>query len=125
MSSRRTESDIKRDVVHEVKMAHGYARRIEDQFSVGFPDMVVILCGGPVCFAEFKRFDGNLFSPSPRQYVELQRIQNASEKAVALVVGWKSGVFYIANPQPVVDIRTAKPLSVGEKFVSTLEDFLR
>src|SRR6185369_14658652 len=120
-NSRKSEADIKRDVVYEVKMALGYARRIEDQFSVGFPDMVIILCGGPVCFAEFKRFSGNIFQPTPRQFVELQRIQKASEKAVALLVGWNQGVFYIANPQPVVNVRTTKPLSVGEKFLTTLE----
>lgn len=121
----KLEADVKRDMIHEVKVALGYARRIEDAFSVGFPDMVVILCGKPACFVEVKRFSGNVFKPTPRQLVELRRIQNASEKVHALLVGYRAGVFYIANPQEEVDIRTTKPISVGEKFVSTLEAFLK
>lgn len=121
----KLESDVKREMVREVKVALGYARRIEDAFSVGFPDMVIILCGQVPCFAEVKVFSGNVFKPTPRQLVELRRIQNASEKAHAILVGYKGGLFYIANPQEEVDIRQTKPLSVGEKFVSTLEDFLR
>lgn len=121
------ESDVKRRMVEVVKKFGGYAHRFEDQFSVGFPDCVFILPNYVPCFTEVKLFTGNVFDPSPRQYVELIRIQKSSTKVAAAVVGYKttSGVFYISNPQKQVDIRNLRPEWCGEDFIDVLKEFLK
>jgi hypothetical protein len=68
------ESDFKRDVVKAFKGRGCYARRIEDLFSVGFPDLVLAIPDCPVFFTEAKIIRKLYFGPTPRQYVELKRL---------------------------------------------------
>lgn len=69
------EADAKRAIVENIKSRGGYARRIEDNFGVGFPDLVVQTSAYyPVFFIEAKIVDGHHFGPTPRQYVELKRL---------------------------------------------------
>lgn len=91
-----SEADVKRLVVKEFKVRGHYARRIEDAFSVGFPDLVLIPKDYPVFFTEAKIIRANLFGPTPRQYVELQRLA-VSKHSVPTLLGWKEGVYYVAR----------------------------
>src|SRR5690348_12423936 len=81
------ESEVKRRAVKALQEAGWYARRIEDSFSVGFPDMTI---RGPkidVVFAEWKVFKGNVFGPTPRQLVELNRLQAPHSRPCTCVIG--------------------------------------
>lgn len=105
----KTEAEFKRWVVNEFKVK-GYARRIEDSFSVGFPDLVLQIPGDyPVFFVEAKMFDGNVFGPSPRQYVELQRLA-ISKHSHPMLLGWHrpSDWVYFHPHCEQVDIRNAR-----------------
>lgn len=79
------EADIKRHLVRQARAEGCYARRFEDQFSVGFPDTMFIPKGGPVFFIEVKRVEGAKFGPSPRQLIELERL-SASQVVTCLVM---------------------------------------
>lgn len=82
------ESEAKRRIVENIKARGGYARRIEDQFSVGFPDLIVQTSSElPVFFIEAKLVNYNTFSPSPRQYVEMKRLA-VSRYAIPMLAGW-------------------------------------
>jgi len=96
---RISEASIKGVMVKSVQNAGGYARRIEDQFLVGMPDTILIPKGCPVFFAEVKKVRGQQLAPSPRQYIEMMRINNAwmgpkPRCAIAIIIGWKDGNYY-------------------------------
>jgi hypothetical protein len=73
----KLEAYYKGEIVKAIQAAGGYARRIEDQFAVGIPDLLLKLPVTEMTLAEVKRFNGNFFALSPRQYVEGQRIVKA------------------------------------------------
>lgn len=82
------EANFKRRIVDNIKARGGYARRIEDQFSVGFPDLIIQTSENmPVFFVEAKIVRGPVFGPSPRQYVEMKRLM-VSRYAVPVLAGW-------------------------------------
>jgi hypothetical protein len=82
-------------MVKSVRQAGGYARRIEDQFLVGMPDTILIPFGLPVFFAEVKIVRGQQLAPTPRQFVEMDRINKAGGiHAIAILVGWKDNIYY-------------------------------
>jgi hypothetical protein len=98
------EADVKRAMIKSVKAAGGYARRIEDQYAVGMVDTILIPKGLPVFMAEVKLIQGEKFSPSPRQFVELEQIKDAANEqdhVIPLMVGYKidTKVFYFHPPQ--------------------------
>lgn len=70
------EADWKRKIVKQFKDAGHYARRIEDQYSVGFPDLVIGPSGMATVFVEVKIVRGQKLAPSPRQYIELMALHN-------------------------------------------------
>lgn len=85
-----SESDVKTDMVKQVKELGGYARRIEDQYAVGMFDMIIVMPYMPVLFVEVKLIRDNKFGPTPRQYVEGKRIINAGPtSALPLLVGFE------------------------------------
>lgn len=89
------EAQIKAVVVKEIQRGGGYARRIEDQYGVGILDLVLVPKGMPVFMVEAKIARGAKFAPSPRQYVELARIESAaSPHLFGMLMGWKDGTFY-------------------------------
>lgn len=94
-----SESQIKGIMIKSVRLAGGYARRLEDQFAVGVPDTILIPKGYPVFFAEVKLVRGQQFGPTPRQYVELCRINEAwgskqPRHAIPILVGWKGAYYF-------------------------------
>lgn len=91
------ESEIKQKIVKSIRMEGGYGRRIEDRFSVGMPDMVLIPRGCPVIWVEAKILLGNILKVDPRQEVELLRLTVAPH-SISYMLGWKSGEIYIAPP---------------------------
>ena len=101
------EADVKRNMIKAMKDRGGYGRRIEDQYGVGIVDTVLIPRGLPVFFAEVKIVRAATFGPTPRQWVELQRITEAAEEkphAIPILIGYKveSKTYYFHKPQVVV-----------------------
>jgi hypothetical protein len=100
------EADVKRDMVKSMREGGGYARRLEDQYAVGIYDMVLIPPGLPVFTAEVKIIRANTFSPTPRQFVELQRIQFVAKDGghvIPVMIGFKDGVYYFHKPKPIIE----------------------
>lgn len=113
-----TESDVKTKLVSEIRRLGGYASRIEDQYRVGFPDMIIIPPGQPVFFAEVKLVRALSFGPSPRQFVELQRLR-VSRHGVPLLVGFKDK-FYLSTVKQTVKIDDCTAQHENEDFLSLL-----
>lgn len=93
-----TENWYKTALVKQARDCGAYARRIEDQYSVGVLDMVFVVPGRPVVFAEGKRIMGKKFGPTPRQGIEGRAIDVAGigNKACSLLIGWDvHGLMYI------------------------------
>lgn len=91
------ESDLKRELVRQCKVAGYYARRIEDQYGVGILDIVVVPTDYVTLFIEAKVTDGMKFGPTERQYVEGQRILAAKGAAMPILVGWRQKIMYVAD----------------------------
>lgn len=97
-----TESDVKRKMSESMRDHKGYARRLEDSFGVGVFDMILIPWGGPVFLAEVKIIRANVFGPSPRQMIELTRIQDVAADGghvIPVMIGYKGGNYYFHKPQ--------------------------
>lgn len=114
------ESNVKRKIVKEVKAAGGYARRLEDRFAVGLPDMMIIFPGSPVFFAEVKIIEGRIFRPSPRQLIELQRI-GISYSTEPIVIGYADGTYYFSEPKETIYGSDCIYTMPGETFSQTLK----
>lgn len=93
MTKTKLESDYKKLMVDSVNAAGGYARRIEDQYGVGILDLVFSMPETGLILAEAKRFTGNFFEPSGRQYIEMMRVDDGG--GVALLIGVKEGRHYL------------------------------
>jgi len=104
MFGRVNEASVKGMMVKSVRNAGGYARRIEDQFLVGMPDTILIPLNCPVFFAEVKIVKGQQLAPSPRQYIEMDRINRPSEHAIAILIGWKDKTFYFSETVQVIKL---------------------
>jgi len=119
------ESAVKTAMVKEVKRAGGYGRRIEDQFGVGILDVILIPKGCPVVFfVEAKIIGHNLFGPTERQWVEMDRIRSTEcAGAMPILIGWKNGVHYISRIERQVDYRACFPQQPGWSFLQTLQEF--
>lgn len=118
-----SESDEKRKIVENIKQRGGYARRIEDQFSVGFPDIVAQTSEPmPVFFIEAKIIDGHTFGPSPRQYVEMRRLA-VSRYAVPLLAGYSplARKWYLHRRAEKVHVTECYAQLNGVDFFDTLE----
>lgn len=99
------EADVKRAIVKSMVQSGGYGRRVEDQYGVGIFDLILIPHGLPVFMAEVKMIRGTIFSPTPRQHVELGRIQRvASDKGhvIPLMIGWRNKTFYFSPPKNII-----------------------
>lgn len=101
-----TEADEKRKIIQNMKDNGGYGRRIEDSYGVGIFDTILVPKGLPVFFAEIKMVRNTTFGPTPRQFVELQRIEKlVSECAIPVMIGIKGDTYYFHPPSPKIDIR--------------------
>lgn len=117
------EADAKRRIVENVRKRGGYARRIEDQFSVGFPDLVIQTSAEmPVFFIEAKIIRGQSFGPTPRQYVEMGRL-SVSRYSVPLLAGFKDGRWYLHPRADQVSIDQCFAQPEGLDFFDTLEQW--
>jgi len=115
------ESQIKQQMVRDIRKEGGYARRIEDRFSVGMPDTVLIPKECVVVWAEVKIVTGNTLRVSDRQYIELRRLRVAPH-STSFMVGWKEGEFYIAPPnKDGVKLEDCMKQHLAETF----SDFIR
>lgn len=91
------EADVKADIVRSVRREGGYGRRIEDRFSVGMPDVILIPTDCPVVWLEAKIVRDNMFGPTERQLIELRRLR-IKPHCTSYLIGWKAGVHYITLP---------------------------
>ena len=102
------ESDVKRAMVKSLMETGGYARRIEDQYSVGTFDLILMPLGLPVFMAEVKMIKGYTFGPTVRQLLELERVRTAAYNgghAIPVMIGYKEGNYYFHEPKASIDCR--------------------
>lgn len=116
------EADVKRKVVKDFKDRGHYARRIEDSFSVGFPDLVLVPKQYPVFFCEAKIIRGPTFAPTPRQYVEMTRLA-ISRYSVPCLLGWRDGVHYLQRHCEVARVSDCVMQEDDEDIVSLFKRF--
>jgi hypothetical protein len=87
----------------------GYARRLEDSFAVGVYDVIIIPNKQPVYFVEAKLLKkGQLtWGPTPRQLIELERVQVGYPHAIPIMVAyWPEKEALIADlPRAKLDAR--------------------
>ena len=92
-------------MVKSIRSYHGYARRMEDKFAVGLPDIILVPKGYPVFIAEVKVIKGQKFRPTARQYIELRRINDAGgEHMFGIMIGVLNGVYYFHENSGECDI---------------------
>lgn len=114
----KSEADVKRAIVQELKDHDYYGRRVEDQWAVGLLDLIISTPFTGVMLVEAKLIRDNIFRATPRQWVEMQRIQNAGGKA--FLVGWKTG-YYIAGCVETGDVRK---LMCFSNFIDALRHYV-
>lgn len=83
----KTENECKTAFCADIRGTGGYARRIEDQYGVGIPDIIAVPRGGPVFLIEAKIMRTSKWGASQRQGVELGRFRDAA-KTVGDVVAY-------------------------------------
>lgn len=97
------ESNHKTKLVKELRAAGWYARRIEDQYGVGIPDIVVGIPFGPTVMVEAKMVPHQSFGPTPRQLIELNRWSDRAKSQsvysphyrLSWILGFKEGLMYL------------------------------
>jgi hypothetical protein len=122
----KLEAQYKLDMVKAVKAAGGYARRVEDQFAVGTLDLMFCLPETGMFVAEAKRFTGNKFALSPRQYVEAKRVIDAGGFSASIGIRLTSPERIFIRGLPldksgVVRVEDCLAQQPGETFVDLLK----
>jgi len=115
-----TESDVKRKIVNSIREEGGYARRIEDQFSVGMPDLVLMPLRCPVVWAEVKVVEGYTFAPTRRQLIELTKLRRPPY-SIPMMIGYKRGIYYISPPKEKIKLEDCDEQHENE----TISDLIR
>lgn len=110
----KSESEYKTALAAYFRSHGHYARRIEDQFSVGFPDMIVKLRGWPPCFIEAKLLrDGHyVYGPTERQYVELMRLHEPPYAYGIVLAFGHDGEMWLSPPSRRIDTKTQEPYMI-------------
>jgi hypothetical protein len=114
------ESEVKLLIVKDIRREGGYARRIEDRFSVGAPDLVTIPLNCCVVWLEVKVPTGNILRPSDRQYIELLKLQ-VPPHSTSFVMGWKNERFYISPPSKGTHLN----MCLEKGLTETMSEFIR
>lgn len=85
------ESELKRKIVARFRDEEvgGWGKRIEDQYAVGTPDLILAPPNCPIAFmAEAKILRTPKLIVTPRQYVDLKRVREAKNAGLqSLIVG--------------------------------------
>lgn len=129
MGIRKSEADYKGEMVRDVRDAGGYATRIEDQYRVGFPDLLFCFPDTGVVIAEAKIFDGNIFRPRGRQYIEMCEIEDGGGRTV--LIGVKKGKHYLSSLirddilRGTVDMRDCIEQGDDESFPEVLKRWFK
>jgi hypothetical protein len=111
------ESDVKLAMSKSMKAAGAYARRLEDSYAVGIFDMLLIPRGLPVFAAEVKMVKSNIFGPSPRQQIELARVEDVAGDQghiIPVMIGYKDRTFYFHKPQTKINIKDCFSITTSE-----------
>lgn len=120
----KSESELKSDFVKKVRLETAqipgwYARRIEDQYAVGIPDMLFGIPSGQAILIEAKRvLTGTAFAPTARQWIELQRWRdpgNTIHNRFSFMMAFKDRTVYIGDAAEKMDIRNCVASEPGEK----------
>lgn len=91
----KTENELKTELVKKIRAVPGwYARRLEDQYAVGLPDMLVGMPDGPGFLIEAKRVEHQSFGPTPRQMIDLLRWEDGKSRG-SVLLGFKEGRYYL------------------------------
>jgi hypothetical protein len=119
----KPEAKAKNAIVDAFQEGGHYARRFEDQFYVGFPDMILIPRGYPAFFTEAKIVDGLQFKPRLRQWVELDRLSLSPKHVIPTMLGVKAGVHYLHKFAKIVHIVDCVKQRDGEHIVDLFKRY--
>lgn len=119
------ESHLKTQLVRQCKERGWYARRFEDQYAVGVLDIIIVPTGFNTLFLEAKVTDGLKFAPTERQYIEGQRVLEASGHALPILVGWRQQRMYIADWGREAYITKAFAQYGSLNYAQTIEEWIR
>ena len=113
-----TETEFKRDLVHQLLKEGGFARRLEDRYAVGTLDLL-LLTPKYLIYAEAKLIKGLIALPARVAQREQIRLFNevGNRHARAIVLGLKDGMMcfglpgerydaYYVTPWPIVGPRS-------------------
>lgn len=115
-----SETELKQHIVKMMKAEGYYAKRVEDMYAVGTLDLIVAMPSTGLVVVEAKLIRNNLWRPTPRQFIEMERIHSAGGKTCA--VGWKFGNYYFAG---VVEQSDYRNLIAAGSFAEGLERHIR
>lgn len=120
----KSESELKTEFVNALRKDGWYARRLEEKFAVGVPDIMGAIPFGPAFLFEAKRVAGNTYSPSPRQKIDLELWEHNSKSQssysplyrIAGVLGFKNGLCYLGLPRDYVMLDACIAQEPNEKI---------
>lgn len=117
------ESWYKTKLVKEGRQFGDYARRIEDKFSVGMPDILYRVKDGSAILIEAKMITGPTFGPEPRQLIELERWYRAG--GLGLMLGFADDAYYLSYVCDPVQVKNCVVSDPGETFPLFIRRFLK
>lgn len=121
------ESYYKTKLVKEGRRFGDYARRMEDKYAVGLPDILYgpnVHPSGATCLIEAKMINGaTTFAPTPRQYVDLLRFDGPGR--ASLMLGFQDGRYFIHNYADVILVKDCLVSDPGEPFPLFIRRFLK
>lgn len=121
-----SESEWKTKLAADMRKNGHYARRIEDQYGVGFPDMVTKLSGYAPSFIEVKMVRYNFYDPTPRQFIDLLSL-NLPPLSYGIVLGIdERGGLMFHFSEPKKRVRLDDPETFHHPhFIQGLHSFLK
>lgn len=114
------EAKVKQNLCRDIRREGGYARRIEDRFAVGIPDVITVPANSPVIWLEVKIIRYAMFGPTSRQLVELRRLFRPPH-CYSYLMGWKDDIHYITWPIDQIGYLNCLMQAPGE----SIGDFIR
>lgn len=127
----KTENKLKSELVKEARRFGDYARRIEDKYTVGMPDILYGVEGGPTLLIEAKMItEKNGFAPTPRQHHELELWEKSGygwngQLRFGALLGFANGLYYLHPVDVYARISDCLVSDAGEIFPLFLRRYLK
>lgn len=122
----KDESDYKSELVKAGRAFGDYARRLEDRYTVGMPDILYAPKDSVLTLLiEAKLVTGGILSPSPRQGYELDLWNKSGKDRLGLVLGFEKDIMYLTSDLSGAKIGLCARSDPGEPFYHFIRRFLK